>query len=277
MPARRLLSLRPAHKLVIIIRTECIHIDTNTHFYLYCNGSVERTRCVCVWVSDWVEMRFVLRIQAWQCINDKILQGTKHAYTLPLSLERNENSYRTFDESVCAFSGIPTFFSLLSSCLSLSLSWLLLVAFLHGNNKRWRGGEERSTTHSVYYLVGWFFSRHRSLRTPSLLACCFFFSSLSLLLSNRFVDKRPRKGRGHPIGRKEASNFFLQVMVVVGGIFFVLHRRAAYNILFFHYCCLCLAFSLSRSLLLPVLVCKSSPCSAHARTRSKTRLTLLCD
>ena len=186
------------------------HRHKHTHFYLYCNGSVERTRCVCVWVSDWVEMRFVLRIQAWQCINDKILQGTKHTYTLPLSLERNENSYRTFDKSVCVCiqrnSYFP-FFSLLFVPVSLSLSWLLLVASLHGNNKRWRGGEEeeeRSTAYSVYYLVGWFFSRHRSLRTPSLLACC-FFSSFSFSPSIEPVRRQATEKRKRPSNRKKRS------------------------------------------------------------------------
>ncbi len=49
-------------------------------------------------------------------------------------------------------------------------------------------------------LFGWliFFSRHHSLCTSSLLTCFFF-----LILSTRFVDKRPRKGRGHPIEEKK--------------------------------------------------------------------------
>ena len=107
---------------------------------------------------------------------------------------------------VCAFSGIPSFLSSL-----LSFPFLSLQRLRHGNNKRWR----RTTRCSVYYLVGWFFSRHRSLSLVSfslatlhrsILACSSLF-----LLSSRFVDKRPRKGAGHPIGRKDASYFFFFV------------------------------------------------------------------
>ena len=236
-------------------------------------------------------MRFVLRIQAWQCINDKILQGTKHTYTLPLSLERNENSYRTFVKSVCvcvcAFSGIPTFLSFLSISLARSLSLLASPRCFSAwqqqkMKRRRRRRRRRSTIHSVYYLVGWFFSPHRSLCTSSLLACCasflFLLLSFSPLLSSRFVDKRPRKGRGRPIGRREASNFFLQVMVMVGGLFCSSPESSIQYPLLSLLLPLSNVLSLSlspRSLLLPVLVCKSSPCSTHThgRTRSKTRLT----
>lgn len=215
--------------------------------------SIEQNVCACERVS----MRFVLRTQAWQCINDKILEGLKHAFALVLSLERNKNSYRTFYECLYVCIQRNSYFPLfLLVFLSFSL---FLGAFLHGNNKRWR---EEYELYSFYYLVGWFFSRHRSLCTSSLVACYFvsFFSSpLALFLplfSPRFVDKRPRKGVDYPIGRKDASNFFLQVRV----LFFVLQRRIAYNILFFHDCCLhCLLLAL------PVLVCKSLSSRATCR------------
>jgi hypothetical protein len=151
---------------VKIIRNGCIYryiyIDTHEHTSIYCNGSVKTTRCVCVWVY----MRFVLRTQAWQCINDKILEGTKHTYTLPLSLERNKNSYRTLYDCVVCVHRAEFLFSFLSLQFSLSLR-----CCLYGNNKRWR----EEVLYSVYYLVGWFFFRVIIFSTLHRYLLAFFF------------------------------------------------------------------------------------------------------
>ena len=87
-----------------------------------------------------------------------------------------------------------------NSLLSFSLSFCLSChCCLYGNNKRWRGEEE--VRHSVYYLVGWFFFAS-SFSLHFIVICllaCFFF----LILPTRFVDKRPTKGRSHPIEEKK--------------------------------------------------------------------------
>jgi hypothetical protein len=167
---------RSTHKLVKIIRNVCIYIDVyiyidrENHTSIYYNGSVKTTRCVCVWVY----MRFVLRTQAWQCINDKILEGTKHTYRLSLSLERNKNLYRTFDDCVVCVHRAE----FLLSFLALSLH-----CCLYGNNKRWR----EEILYSVYYLVGWFFFRVfiLSVLHRYLLAFFFLFSRAGSSTSDR--------------------------------------------------------------------------------------------
>ncbi len=113
----------------------------------------------------------------------------KHTYTLSLSLERNKNSYRTLYDCVvcvCASSGIPTFLSLFRSSL-LSI---------------WQQQKMKRRRSTIFCLLfGWliFFSRHHSLSLIHRYLLAFFF----LLLPTRFVDKRPRKGRGHPIEEKK--------------------------------------------------------------------------
>ncbi len=176
-----------------IIRNVCI--DIYKHTSIYCNGSVKTRRCVCVWVY----MRFVLRTQAWQCINDKILEGMKHTYTLSLSLERNKNSYRTlYDCVVCVCVHRAEF---LLSFLSFALR-----CCLYGNNKRWR---EEEVLYSVYYLVGWFFFRVIILSLYFIVTCLLFFSSSPDPVRRQATEKR----KGPSNRRKEASYFFLQVRV----------------------------------------------------------------
>lgn len=198
-----------------------------------------------MYVCVWVYMRFVLRTQAWQCINDKILEGTKHTYTLLLSLERNKNSYRTlYDCVVCVHRA--EFLTFLSFPLSFSLPLSPFVAVYMATTK----DEEKKKYYilSIIWLVDFFFA---SSFSPHFIVTCLLFF---LILSSRFVDKRPRKGRGHPIEEKK------QVISSCkrGFFFFVRHQRVTHNTLFFHYYCLSLSFSL------PVLVCKSS--SSYTRT-----------
>jgi hypothetical protein len=198
----------------------CIHIDTYKHTSIYCNGSVKTSRSVCVWVY----MRFVLRTQAWQCINDKILEGTKHTYTLPLSLERNKNSYRTlYDCVVCVHRA-----EFLLSFLFLSSSSLLSI---------WQQQKMKRGSSIFCLLFGWLIFFFASSFSSYFIVTCFLFF---LILPTRFVDKRPRKGRGHPIEEKK------QVISSCkwGCVFFVLHQRVTYNTLFFHYYCLSLSFFL---------------------------------
>lgn len=123
------------------------------HTSIYSNESVKTRRCICVWVY----MSFFLRTQAWQCINDKILEGAKYAYPLSPSLspsiswEKQELvSHLRWLCCMCASSGIPTF-------LSFSFSRLFCFVFccLYGNKKKMMKREE--VQYSVYYLVGWFF------------------------------------------------------------------------------------------------------------------------
>lgn len=110
---------------------------------------------------------------------------------------------------VCAFSGIPSF---------LSFPFLSLHRFRHGNNKRWR----RTTRCSVYYLVGWFFSRHRSslsflvslplpfsCYTSSFVTCLFFsFSSIEP------VRRQTTEKRSRPSNRKKRCKLFLRLLLL---------------------------------------------------------------
>ncbi len=194
----------------------CMKIDKHTS--IYCNGSVKTRRCVCVWVY----MRFVLRTQAWQCINDKILEGTKYTLRLSLSLERNKNLYRTFDDCVVYVHRAEF---LLFFFLSFPLFLSVRFCCLYGNNKRWR---EEEVLYSVYYLVGWFFFRVIILSpffSPHFIVTRLLFF---LLLPTRFVDNRPRKGRGHPIERKEKKRVISSCQW--GCFFFVLHQRVTHTI-----------------------------------------------
>ena len=124
---------------------------------------------------------------------------------------------------------------------------------LYGNNKRWR----EEVLYSVYYLVGWFFFRVIILSALHRYLLAFFF----LILPTRFVDKRPRKGRGHPIAEKKQV-----ISSCKRGCFFFCSSSESniqHNTLFFHYYCVSLSFSL------PVLVCKSSSCYTRTHTHNQ--------
>ena len=232
------------HVYIYIFICRCMH--TQTHTSIYCNGSVKRMRCVCVWVY----MRFVLRTQAWQCIDDKILEGTKHTHTLPLSLERNKNLYRTlYDCVVCVHRAefLLSFLSLSPSSPSLSLFSLLSI---------WQQQKMKRRSTIFCLLFGWliFFCFASSFSPHFIVTCLLFF----LILPTWFVDKRPRKGTGHPIEEKKQVIFSCKWVC-----FFVLHQRVTHNTVFFHYYCLRVSPSLFP---LPVLVCKSP--SSFTRTHT---------
>ena len=190
--------LEPAHKLGKIIRNVCAYVDQHKHVCTPISSIVtgvsnERTRCVCVWVY----MRFVLRIQAWQCINDRILEGTSHAYTLLLSLERNTRTRIAPRDEVWLCIERNSYFPFSRSRSSLVSTW------------QQQQKKEKTTTTTTKYdtlsssgLVDFLLSSCAS-RSPCALqrylrAMAFSFS----LLSTRFVDKRPSKRKGRPIEEK---------------------------------------------------------------------------
>lgn len=142
----------------------------------------------------------------------------------------------------------------LSSVLSLSPS--LFVAVYMATTK----DEEKKKYYilSIIWLVDFFFA---SSFSPHFIVTCLLFF---LILPSRFVDKRPRKGRGHPIEEKK------QVISSCkrGCFFFVRHQRVTHNTLFFHHCYV----SLCLSLYLFLFVNLHLSIHAHTHTQSKTTL-----
>ena len=107
-----------------------------------------------------------------------------------------------------------------NSLLSFSLSFFLAIAVYMATTK-----DEEETKKkkydilSIIWLVDFFFASSFSLLFIVIcLLACFFF----LILPTRFVDKRPRKGRSHPIEEKKQviSSFASE------GVFFVLSAES---------------------------------------------------
>lgn len=153
-----------------------------------------------------------------------------------------------------------------NSLLSFSLSFFLAIAVYMATTK-----DEEETKKkkydilSIIWLVDFFFASSFSLHFIVIcLLACFFF----LILPTRFVDKRPRKGRSHPIEEKKQviSSFASE------GVFFVLSAESntQYPLLSLLLAAF-LSLSLFLSFSLPVLVCKSSSSYTHTHTHIYTR------
>lgn len=168
-------------------------------------------------------MRFVLRTQAWQCINDKILEGTKHVEHWRYLLRETRTRIAPFSFYECSmYTCVHSTEFLLSFSFSSFFLLFRSLCFDMATTKKIEEGDEEDEEGKgrrrtiCCLLFGWLIFRVNVLSTLHLSLTFFFRLSLSLYVSfspfsRRFVDKRPREEKNQPIERKEASNFLLRL------------------------------------------------------------------